>query len=235
MSDHWHLRNVDWLQTLPKATAAALRRAATEKTYALGETIFGPTRHPEEVCLLEEGLVRIFRRSPRGGELTIGYVRPGEVFGEVSVIGDRPRVSFAKATKPSKVLRIPRETFFEVTRSSNAFLFQITKTMGQRLVRCQARAADLVFLTVPSRLARMLLRLATEFGRKTRQGHIVGLPFTQHELATLIGATRQTVSEVLREMITRGLLRRVGHDLVLNDLDALRELGGLPPSETVGD
>lgn len=224
--DHWHLRGLNWLSTLAPAQAAAVRRASKTREYRPGEAVFRPTRAPRYVYLLEEGVVRISRLSPAGDELTIGYVRPGEIFGEVSVITAGPRQSFAHAARRSRITEIPKDVFLRAVRSTGP-LYEITKRIGLRLVRCQSRAEDLVFYDARTRLARLLLRLGDEFGRRTDHELVVGLPLTEHEIATLIGTTRQTVSATLGEMVRAGLVARRGRELVLSDRRALRHLAGL--------
>lgn len=223
--DHWHLRRLDWLSTLTPAQAGAVRRASKMREYGPGEAVFRPTRAPRHVYLLEEGLVRIFRVSAAGNEFTIGYVRPGEIFGEVSVITEEPRESFAHAARRSRILEIPKDAFLRVVRSTGP-LYEMTKRIGLRLIRCQSRAEDLVFRDARARLARLLLRLADEFGRRTDDHLSVGLPLTEQEMATLIGTTRQTVSMILSEMVRAGLVVRRARELVVTDPSALREVAG---------
>jgi CRP-like cAMP-binding protein len=224
--DHWHLRGLNWLSTLTPVQALAVRRAAKRREYRPGEAVFRPTRVPRYVYLLEEGLVRIFRVSPRGGELTIGYVRPGEIFGEVSVISEAPRESFAHAARSSRILQIPKEAFLRAMQSARP-LYAVTKRIGQHLIRCHSRAEDLVFCDTRTRLARVLLRLVDDFGKRTDHEMAVGLPLTGQEIAALIGATRQSVSAALGELVRAGLVARRAGELVVVNPRALRELAGV--------
>lgn len=227
MSDHWYTPKVDWLALLPKSTAETIRRASSPHRYGPREAVFGPTQNPDHVCLLEEGLVRIFRVSSTGEEFTVGYVRPGEVFGEVSVLTGQPRHSFAQAWVPSKVLRIPKEAFIRAVRGSNPVLYEVAKRVGERLLKLQSRAEDLVFYDTRTRLARLLLRLGHEFGHPVDSGLVVGLPLTQEEMGRLIGATRQTVSLAFRDLAAAGLLKRHGRELFLLHTRKLRQLAQL--------
>ncbi len=224
--DHWHLRGLNWLSSLAPAQAAAVRRTSKVREYRPREAVFHPVRDPRYVYLLEEGLVRIFRVSPSGDELTIGYVRPGEIFGEVSVITEGPRESFAQAARRSRILEIPKDAFLGAVKSTRP-LYEVTKRIGLRLIRWQSRAEDLVFCDARTRLARLLLRLADEFGRRRDHALDVGLPLTEQEIASLIGTTRQTVSVALGEMIRGGLVARRARELVVADPRALRELAGV--------
>jgi CRP-like cAMP-binding protein len=225
--DHWHLRRLNWLSTLTRAQAATVRRASRRREYDPRESIFRPTREPRHVCLLEDGLVRIFRLSPAGEEFTLGYVRPGEIFGEVSVLTGQARASFAQAARRSRVLEIPKSVFVRAVRG-NPPLYEVARRIGRRLIRCQSHAEDLVFYDARTRLARLLLRLADDFGRRTDRGLALGLQLTQHELATLIGSTRQTVSLALRGMVRTGAVTDGRRGLLIVDQRELREVAGFP-------
>jgi CRP/FNR family transcriptional regulator, cyclic AMP receptor protein len=228
MTDYWHLRDVDWLATLGPAEVARVRRSSTTRVYEAGQSIFEPSRHPEQVYLLEEGLIRIFRASPRGDEYTLDYVRPRGLFGEVSVLADRPRESFAEARRRSRVLVIPRRVFVRAVRSSAAALYAVTKKMGRSLLTCRSQAEDLAFRSVRSRLAHLLLRLGEQFGQPADGRVVIGLSLSQGELATLIGATRQTVSATLAEMAEDEIIERRRGQTLLLDPEALRRLAELP-------
>jgi CRP-like cAMP-binding protein len=197
--------------------------------YGTREQLFGPVVVRSHVYLLEHGLVRIYRVSVDGREYTVGYVRPGEVFGEVSVLTGQPSESFAQTVTSSRVLQIPRETFLRVLRSSTPVLYELTKKTARRLIRCQGRAEDLVFCDVRTRLARLLLRLGEDFGQRSNGGVVLRLALTAQELGMLIGATRQTASEVLGGLIRARLVARHNRRLRLADTEALRKFAGITP------
>jgi CRP/FNR family transcriptional regulator len=136
-------------------------------------------------------------------------------------------MNFAQAVRRSRILAIPKGTFLKAIRSSPP-LYELTKRIGLRLIRCQSRVEDLVFCRASTRLARLVLRLIEDFGKPTDRGLAIELSLTEQEMATLIGATRQTVSLALREMIQAGIvLRRPGTFLVTNER-ALRAIADLP-------
>lgn len=189
MADYWHLRKSDWLATLTPEQADAVRRQSARRVHGAGEPVFGPHPSPQTVYLLEDGLVRVYRAATNGTEYTVDYVRPRELFGEVSVIAGRPRESFAEARRRSTVLPIPAPVFVAVLRTSLPALYQVTKKMGEALLTCRSRAEDLVFRDVRARLAHLFLRLGEQFGKTTEAGVQMPLALTQQELATLVGAS----------------------------------------------
>ena len=197
---------------MPAAAAQALRGASTIRDYQAGGLVFSPSHDPRHVYVLEDGLVRLLRLTPTGEEFTLHYVRPGELFGEMSVVSDRPREGFAQARVASKILQIPRATFVATLRAHNAVLYSVAKKSAGRVLDYQSRAEDLVFLDARRRLARFLLRLANEHGQRNGEGLTVGLSLTHAEIASAIGTSRQTVSLHLGEFSAAGLItRRRGH------------------------
>lgn len=229
MEDFWHLHNFDWLRELSPDETDRLRRRSTQRKYSAGENIFTPVAHPQSVYLLERGLVRIHRVSPTGAEMTFGYVRPGEVFGELAAFSPRPRESYATSVRSSLVWRLQREALQEMLAAHPGIMLAITKQVGSRLKRVEHRVEHLVFRSVSSRVAGMLLELAEDFGRAEGDGVVIDLSISQEELATLVGASRQAVNASLREFERSGLIRREGRRRVLLDLDSLRRAANPDP------
>ena len=198
-----------------------LRGHSTHREYEAGATIFTPDSNPHSLYLLERGLVRIYRLSKDGGEMTFGYVAPGEVFGELPAFGDFPRESFAATVRPSQVWKIPVGVFQELLESKPEVVLEITRQIGQRLKRIESRVENLVFRDVRARVAHILLELAQDFGKEDDGRRELEVEFTQAELATLVGSTRQTVNESLRSLEEDGMIARKGRRLVITKAEEL--------------
>jgi CRP-like cAMP-binding protein len=218
----WDLDRMRWLAGLPPDEAERLRTVSTRRSVAPGAVVFSPARRPESVYVLEAGLVRIFRVSPGGDEVSFGYVHPGEVFGELAVFDDAPRESFAEAMRRSLVWRIPREAFARALRADPSIAFEVGRQIESRFKRIESRLEDLALRDSYSRLARVLLQLCDQFGEPRNGGISIDLPLTQADLATFIGTTRQTISGALQEMKKRGLISRDGRRLCLLRPDEIR-------------
>lgn len=219
----WHLNNFNWLQALSAQALDTLRAAASVQVFEPGTMIFEPNRRPEYVFLLETGLVRIFRTSPRGGEITFGYVHSGEVFGELAVFSDRPRESYAVAVERSSVIRVGRDVFIDVIHTHPSIVFSVATQIGNRLKHIESRVEDLVFRSARSRLARILLHLADEFGREEDDHSVIEMRLTHAELATLAGTSRPTITIALAEFEEEGLIRRGAGKVEILNRGALNE------------
>jgi CRP-like cAMP-binding protein len=222
-TDVWQLTGVDWLSELSPEEKQDLREKSFRRRYDVGEIVFMPAPSPESIYVLEEGLVRIYRLSEGGLEATLGYVREGEVFGELAVFGDTPRESFAQAVEPSMVWKIPRRVFQPYVASRPGLAFEVSKQIGERLKRIESRVENLVFRDVRSRLIMILLELAKNFGQKREDGSVLlDVHITQAEIATLVGSTRQSVNVGFGELAEHGLVAREGRQLTILKPDELR-------------
>lgn len=170
--------------------------------------IYSPTAEPESVYLLEQGLARVHRISDVGEQVTLYYVHAGQIFGELAVIADKARESFAQATRRSVVWCMDRATLMQLMAKSSTAALEITKQVAGKMKRIETRVEDLVFRPVRTRLARTLLTLAEDFGEPEGDWVSIELPITQAELGTLVGATRQSVSESFRELVSEKILTR---------------------------
>lgn len=220
----WHLGDIDWLSELTPRERKELEDASRSAEYKPGDTVFRPDSSPRDVFLLQKGRVRIYRVSPEGGETTFGYVLPGEVFGELAVFGERKRESFAQAVERSVVWRLPMDLFQRTLQQRANLAFAVTAQVGDRLRQIESRVEDLVFRDVRSRLAHVLLDLGGHFGTKNGEEVVIEAAFTQSELATLVGSTRQTVNVCLGEFAQQGLVKHEPKRVRILDPKRLEEL-----------
>jgi CRP-like cAMP-binding protein len=222
---------VELLSQLTEQERAQLWTVSRRQRHPSGEVVFTPAAHPRSVYLLSEGLVRIYRLSDAGVETTLGYVRPGEVFGELTALGDFPRESFAEAVEASEVWRVPRDHFQHLISDRPELGIVIWRQIGSRLKQIESRVESLVVRDVHTRVKLALLELGKQLGRLRDDGSIrIDVPMTQAELASLVGATRQSVNASLQGLLHAGLISREKRRLVLLRPDALR-----PGAEATGE
>lgn len=220
-----HLSHTHLLEKLPEDQVTLLRRFGSPFTFEAGATIFSPSPKPEFVFILESGLARIYRVGHGGNELTLGYIHPGEVFGELTAFDDEaPRESYAEATEACRVLRVTRGEFIKVLRSQPSMIFAVAAQVEGRFKRIEARVEDLVFRSARSRLARILIQLADDFGRELEASGaiLIDARLTHADLATLVGSTRPTVSIALGELEDAGVVARNRGTFTILKPDALR-------------
>ena len=222
MAGLWHLSDLDWFAELSQDEMQQLERSVHAQRFAKGDTIFQPSAEPRSVYVLKDGMARIYRVSPEGTEATFGYVRPGEIFGELAAVTARGRESYAEAVAPSVVWRVPIDLFRRLLGSRPGVGKSVAAQVGDRLRSAENRVEGLMFHDARSRLAFILHELGEHFG--VQQGDAIDVEgsFTQSELATLVGCSRQTLNQCLGELNDLGLVEMKRRHIRLPKPDELR-------------
>jgi len=222
--DHWHLASLNWLDQLPAPLLDKLHDTSTTLEFSDQTTIFSPTPEPHNVFMLQKGLTRILKLSDKGGEVTLGLVEPGEVFGELAVVTGAGRDNHAVAIGDCTVLKFPRMVFTEIMQKSPTFSFTVTQQMGEHLKQAESLVEELVFKSARSRLAGILLKLSMDFPLRQLpydQHLAIDLKLTHQDLATLIAASRPTTSIAIGEFEQQSWIVQTPDHFIIMDPDAL--------------
>jgi CRP/FNR family cyclic AMP-dependent transcriptional regulator len=201
--------------------AAALR----PRRFRRGETIFHAGDPGEALFIVAEGAVKITIPSDDGSEPAIlTTIGPGGFFGELSLLDGAARSATAVALDAVEAHVLRRDTFERLVDAEPALRRALLLALASEIRRLTAQVEDLHFLDLPGRLARHLLRSAAmAAGHDPSEADmLVGeyrlpWPYTQAELAGMIGGSRQSVNRLLADLIGEDLLRFDGDDLVIPD------------------
>lgn len=194
-----------------------------ERHYAQAEIIFREGDPGRVLYLVKSGQVRIFIHGLDGTETSVILLgRPGNIFGELAVIDGLPRSATAVAMEPTILYTINRESFRDHMRQNPLLAFNFMQELSSK-VRHNTRQIDtLTSLPVPQRLARKLMELAQDYGHVESQGVYINSTLTQGQLASLIGATRESTNKALREFRLRDWILMDHGRITILDPDALR-------------
>jgi CRP/FNR family transcriptional regulator, cyclic AMP receptor protein len=198
-----------------------------ERRYAPGDVIFYEGDPGQMLYLLAEGQVRIFVHGADGGETSvIVFGRSGEMFGELAVVDGLPRSATAVAMHPTTLYLLSRDNFRKHMQQSPQFALNFLQELTLR-VRYNTRQMDsLASLTVPQRLACKLIELAHNYGRAAADGVMIDMLLSQTDLASLIGATRESANKSLRDFRRQRWVSLCDGRIIIHDADALRAQGG---------
>jgi len=200
---------------------AELAKLAVERSVAPGEFIFWDGDAPDRFYLVAEGKVRVLKASSLGKEFTIAFFGPGEMFGEVAVLENKPYPASAQAVVEGRILGIRREHFLALLSSRPQVALRIISILSGRLRDAQGRLRDLASERVEQRLASVLLMLAAKLGPD--------LAFTRQEIADMVGTTTETAIRVMGNLKARGIVSSIRGKVTILDEKKLRLLSEGPP------
>lgn len=193
------------------------------RRYRKNETIFHQGDPGDSLHVVATGAVKIILPSPEGDEAIIATLRPGDFFGELALLDGAPHSATATAVEPVETLSLARAPFQQLVDEDQGLRVALLSGLAAELRRLTGQVEELHFLDLAGRLAMRLVRLARDRDPNASGAVHLDWPFTQSDLAAMIGGTRQSVNKLLSRLVDDGLLL-IEHDtLVIHDLHALEE------------
>lgn len=198
------------------------------RRYRTGALIFVQGDTADEVFCVAEGRVTILSTTAHGRNQLYAFVGPGEIFGELGVLGNMPRSATAESLEDCSIWSMSGGAFSKFVSEQPSVARAFLETLARQVVALDAVTEDLLFLDLKGRVAKRLLGLMEESGvAASPDGIVLPWEMSQTQLAALCGGTRENISRVLSELQRRGVVERVGRSYVLRDVVALRRLARL--------
>lgn len=213
------LRNNALFRELATPALTRLSELCTNRQYAKGEILFVQGDVGDSLYGVVAGEVRISANSADGQEMHLNVIRPGEVVGEIALLDGGQRSATAATTKASTIFRLPRDAFLSLLDTEPGFASHLLELLVQRVRWTSDIIEDVVFRSVPMRLARRLSILARLHGEPTDEGVVLRL--SQNDLARFLHVSRQVVNANLQQWQKEGVIALARGALVVKDFDGL--------------
>ncbi len=220
----WYLENFSMLHLLSKEEMKELDAMAEMRNTPKNQVIYFPEDTSNTVYLLKSGKIKISKISFSGKEIILALLGPGEIFGELSLLGQEKREEIAEVTEDAVICSVSLSHFEAMLQQNPKFSLQITKLIGFRLKKIQQRLENLVFKTAEQRVRFFIKEVAEEHGRKilmNDEEREVKLKLSHEEIAKLSATSRQTVNTVLNELGKKGIISYDRRRIFVRKLSAL--------------
>lgn len=188
-----------------------------------GETVYYPDTPSDFVYLVESGRVKLAYLDESGKKLTLAILDPGDIFGEMCLVGEKRRRYLATTLEETLVRRVSRKEFSDAINADPTYLHLMLKHFGRRIRKSEETLEDLAFKGVQARLSRQLLKLSSEYGVKTEEGILIGFQLTHKDLADMIGSARENTTLALNCFAREGILDKSRYRIVITNEKGLRE------------
>ena len=209
-------------RTLRQADREQISGATREQRVPAGKTIFVEGQPADGFWAVKEGLVHIVRHGPEGREIVLEVIPPGELFGAVVALEDRPYPASAVAAEDSVVWRMPASLARELCQKHPTLRAAILEQVTARLRGAHERLRSVALERVEQRLARVLLTLADKIGQQ--DNGVTVLNVTRQELADMIGTTVESTIRITSKWQQAGIVSSSRHRLGLTDPVTLRRI-----------
>ena len=216
------LAETELFRQLSDGARLEVARRTIKRSFPSGDVIFHEGDPGDSLLIVATGLVKVFVTSPEGAEMVLATLDRPDTFGELAVIDGGPRSASVRAIEPTILIALRRTAFMEMLASEPGLAEALYRSLGALLRRVLQQASDLVFLDLPGRVAKLLLKLADDSGEPTDRGTLLELNISQSTLAEMVGGSRPTVNQILHAFSARGYVELRGRKILICNPEALR-------------
>ena len=215
-----------------------LARRVQVRTRPAGSVVVAQDEPGDAMFVLVSGRSKVVLFGESGRELLLRTLEPGDVFGEMALLDERPRSANVVAIDDVTLLVLDRDALKAHLAAHPQTAMNLLSELSARLRHADETIANLALFDVEARLARVLERLAVEAGsrlaangERTADGIVLERRPTQQELANMVGSCRETISRTFTSLVRRGLLVPRGRALLITA--ALLQKAGRRPAAAV--
>lgn len=201
-----HLQRVPLFEDLSTADLEQVLRYAQRRSAQAEEFLFFEGDPAHMFYVLTDGRIKLTQVTPDGHQVILTYINPGEAFGVIAVVSEMDYPATAAALSYSRMLAWDDETMVRMMSDHPQIAFNTIRILARHIRGFLQRIQELSTERVERRIARTLLRLAQQTGKKTEEGILLDLPVTRQDLGELSGTTIYTVSRTLSQWESRGIL-----------------------------
>ena len=215
MDERELLRTVPLFSELSEVDISSLGRLAARRRYPKDTVVFFENEEGDSFFMILEGRIKVTILGDDGREVILSMLGAGDFFGEMALLDNEPRSATAIAVEETELLSLHRTDFQSVLTDNRSITTALIKIMTARLRRANHQISTLALLDVYGRVARVIVDMAREEGRRLRDGRIAFRRATHQEIANRIGTTRETVTRMLKDLERQGLIHIEGKEIVV--------------------
>lgn len=196
------IRRVPLFSMLTNEQAQVIADGVVKRRFRRGELMVEQGRKSEALFILLSGRARVVTSDSRGREVILAVFEMGDYFGEMSLIDGEPHSATVRAEVQTDALVLGRNEFSACLPDPASLAYAFLRGMVVRLRNADRQIESLALLDVYGRVARALLDMAQEEnGQRTIRGKV-----SRQDLAKVVGASREMVSRVMKDLEERGLI-----------------------------
>jgi CRP-like cAMP-binding protein len=202
---------------------ATLCESTRTITLKKGDVLFRKDDEGTALYIIQQGSIKIVLPSVNGDEIIPAIFTKGDFFGEMSLLDGMPRSADAVAMEPCELLVLNRSDFLDFLKGNENVIQSILAALSIRLRRTDDLLEDTCFLNISARFAKKLVELAEDHGEQDGNLILINLDLKQRDLASMVGATRESINKELRLLREKGLISMTGNQIQIYNLELLRK------------
>lgn len=192
---------------------------ARPKKYGRDETVFQKDEVGNKLFILQKGRIKIFSPLAYNKRKTFVFLEPGDIFGELALLGGKKRNASAVAAELSEVLVISKQNFRRFLLKNPVFSLRLLQVLAERLHRADKEIETMLFYNIVGRLAAKILELSAGKNKEP-----VEIKIDQKEMAEYLGTTRVPMCRAITSLKKSGIINYKKKTITILDMEKLRSM-----------
>jgi CRP/FNR family cyclic AMP-dependent transcriptional regulator len=205
------LRNLPLFSGLDDVELDKLSKVASRKRVERGASVVRAGEVTDSLYILLSGRAKVTNTDEEGREIILAWLGPSEFFGEMGLLDGSPRSANVVAAEACELMFLSKDAFQRCLQDNFQVAQRLMKILVQRLREADRKIESLALLDVYGRVARLLLDMSEEIDGL----RVVKKKISKQDMAKMIGASREMVSKVMRDLEIRGYIRYDDDRLVI--------------------
>lgn len=207
------LGNVSLFAGLPEQDIAMISNLATTRTYPKNTIIISEGDRSDSLYAVLSGKVKVYLSDDEGKEIILNIQGEGEYFGELALLDDAPRSASVMTLEESRMAVVSKTGFEDCLAKNPEMALRVIRGLSARLRNLTENVKSLALMDVYGRVARTLLDLAEGEGDML----VINQKLTQRDIANMVGASREMVSRILKDLSTGGYITIKNKTITINE------------------
>ncbi len=197
------IRRVPLFSMLTASQAESVADAVVKRRFKRGEPIVEQGRKSNALSIILTGRARVITTDARGREVILATMQPGDYVGEMSLIDNEPHSATVRAEIQTDALILGRPEFARCLPENSSMAYAVMRGLVQRLRHADRQIESLALMDVYGRVARVLLEVASD---DDGGNAVIRDKVSRQDLAKMVGASREMVSRVMKDLEERGFI-----------------------------
>ncbi|MDR2689731.1 MAG: Crp/Fnr family transcriptional regulator [Azoarcus sp.] len=207
------LRTFPLFAGLSDDVLTSIARVAAMKRFPRGQAVVREGDVTDFVYFVLTGSLKVVVSNEDGREVILSILGRGELFGEMGMFDDQARIASVVPVVASDLIMIARKSFQQLMHSHSEIAWRITCNLARRLRSADRKIESLALMDVYGRVAGLLLEMSEDIDGKV----LVTTKISKQDIARMIGASREMVSRVMKDLSAQGLIQETSRGIILHE------------------
>lgn len=196
------LKDIPLFSSLEKGEIEAIMEVSKSKIFPRNTILFSEGDPSDSFYVVQKGKVHVGINDEEGREVILSVLGPGEYFGEMALLDGEPRCAYVMTKERTKLLIISKSDFKNLLLTKSEITLNLLKGLQKRLREANRRIESLSLINVYGRVIRLLIQIAGTPDAEV----VITEKLTHQEIANMVGASREMVSRVLKDLTNKGYI-----------------------------